>query len=430
MIGRRAFLALSLTAPLAHALGRRPYRGVLRLDVPLSLDGIDPAATDDVASALFSPAIADPLYAWDASGRPYPALASALPEASPGGARLSLRPGLVTARGRPLDAQDVVASIARSRARGGGPLLTAFGRAERVPGDPLAIRVPGASPEALAEALASPLTAIVPRGFTPEAPDGTGAFRAARTAGGFVLTRNDRSARGAAFLDRVELRHAPDLAAALRAFEAGEVDVGWLGAGLHRRRAGAVDLHADATGFIVLRTGPEGRTWGAPGVAERLVSGMDPSRFLHLGLGRKQPGSTAVSWGGAPADLLVEDGSPYLIEVARVVATVLSVEGHEIRAVPLPRAELRRRLSGGRYALALGFVRRSGPSARHALLSLLAAADPKLAEHPPNLTSTDLAAVGRTLPLAVLGELAVTGARAPDLHGLEQWDLGAVWKDG
>jgi len=399
------------------------------MELPFSVSALDPHAADDVASLLLSPAIADPLYAWDGTGRPYPALAASLPDPAPEGSRIALRPGLVTSHGRPLDASDVVFSLERAKARGAHPLLAAFGRPRRVPGDARAILVPGASPGALAEALASPTAAIVPRTFVAEAPDGTGAFRATRSDEGFVLERNDAAARGPAFLDRIDVHGSIELASALRAFEAGDADLGFLGAGLHRRRAAAVDFRTPALGFVVLRTGPEAGSWSAPGVAERLVSSMDPARFAHLGLVLGPRGQGDGSWGGAPVDILVDQGSPYLLEVARVVATVLSRPGHELRPAPVSQGDLRRRRGEGRYALAIDVVRLLGPTPHHTLLSLLAAADPRLSERPPNLSPVDTSVVGRMLPLAVLGELVVSGAHAGDVHGLEQWDLGGVFRD-
>jgi peptide/nickel transport system substrate-binding protein len=180
-------------------------------------------------------------------------------------------------------------------------------------------------------------------------------------------------------------------------------------------------------GFVVLRTGPLAGAWGAPGVAARLVAGIDPGRFAHLGLSPKGGGAPAP-WGGPPAELLVDEQAAYLVEIARALAAVLSASGHEIRPVPLPHAELRRRRVEGRFALCIDFVRRLGPLPEHALLPLLSEADPKLADHPPHFASLDPNALARTLPFAVLGNFAVAGARAPELHGLEQWDLGGVWR--
>lgn len=419
-----------LATSLARALGRIPYAGALRMDLPFAVDGLDPHVSDDVASALLGPALFDTLYSWDASGRPYPVLARGMPEpTSSQGSRLSLRPGLVTARGRALDAADVIASFERARRLAARPLLSGFGGARRVRDDPLAVEFLGANPEDLADTMSSPLTAIVPKTFSPASPDGTGAFRADSTPGGVMLARNERAARGPAFLDRVEVRKAADLAAGLRAFESGEADLGFLGAGLHRRRAGAVDLKTEPVGWVVLRTGPEAGEWGAPGLAARLVQGLDPARLSHLGL--TPPPSAATGgqgWGGAPASLYVDEASSYLVEVARAVAAAVSQPGHEIRPTPLSHGDLARLRDGGHYATMIDFVRRIGPTPRHTALSLLAAANPRLADKPPRTVRDDIPVLERTLLLAVLGEVGIVGARAADVHGLEQWELGSVWR--
>jgi peptide/nickel transport system substrate-binding protein len=426
VIARRAVLAFTLSAAVSRAMARRPYGGVLRLELPLSLDAVDPHSADDPSSALFSSLIADPLFALDAAGRPYPALAAAHPAPVTGGARVVLRPGLVTARGQRLTARDVIASLERARGLGGRASLAPFGAFRAVSGDALAVDVEGATPDTLAKALAGATTAILPKTFRPSEPDGTGAFRAGKVSGGVTFERNERAARGPSYLDRVEVRRAVDLAEGLRAFESGDADVGFLGAGLHRRRALAVDFRTEPFGFVVLRTGPLAGAWGAPGVAARLVSGVDASRFSHLGLAPHGGGAPAP-WGGAPADVLVDQGSPYLVELAGVVAAALSDKGHELRPAPLPEADLRAHRVNGKFALAVDFVRRLGPTREQGLLSLLAGADPKLADRPPGFASLDADALTRTLPLAVLGELAMTGARMPEFHGIEQWDLGAVF---
>jgi peptide/nickel transport system substrate-binding protein len=429
LIGRRALLSLALHAAVSHALARKPYGGALRLELPLSMDEVDPHANDDPFGALFAQAVADPLFAWDAAGRPYPALAASLPEAAESGARVVLRPGLVTGRGVKLTSRDVVASLERARSRGARALLSRFGAFRPVRGDPLAVVVEGATPAALAEALASPCTALVPRAFNPTEPDGTGPFRATRGKDGFVFERSDVAARGPSFLDRVELRRAADLAAGLRAFETGDADVGFLGAGLHGRRPHSVDFHTESFGWFVLRTGPLAGGWGSPGVAARLVAGIERGRFSHLGIA-PAGGGTHTAWGGPPSELLVDDGSAYSVEIAGVVAAALSAPGHEIRLLRLPHGELRKRRDEGKYVLAVDFVRKLGLSRDAAFLSLLAGADPKLAERPPHFASTDPGDVTRTLPLAILGELAVSGARVPELRGVETWDLGGIVRAG
>jgi len=427
-VSRRAFLTLSLLAPGALALGRRPYGGVLRLELPMAISEIDPFDGGDLTSALFAPAITDSLYAWDNQGRPYPTLAESRPVSVSGGLLVTLRPGLITARGKTLDARDVIASIERARSGVARALLAPFPTPRRQEGHPLTVRFDGADPDALADVLASPCMAIVPRGASSRAPDGTGAFRAAPTRDQLVLERNERAARGPSYLDRIEVRAAPDLASALRSFESGDTDVGFLGAGLHRRRAGAVDFRTETVGSVVLRSGSEAHGWGAPGVTSSLVAGIDPARLATLGLTTTARGTAspdAVGWGGAPSDVLVDAAAPYLAEVARVVAETLSRPGHEIRPLPLPRTELRTRLASGKFALAVEFVRKIGGTERHALLALLATLDPQLADKPPD-SRVPVATVLRTLPAAVIGELAIVGAHVDDVEGLERWDLGAI----
>jgi peptide/nickel transport system substrate-binding protein len=425
-LGRRAFLAALCSTASANALGRSPFSGILRLRLPFYFGGLDPHALDDPLSALLAPAVFDSLFAFDANGKPYPTLATALPEQSARGARVSLRPELVTARGKALSGADVVFSFKRAQALGGASVLSSF-RTPSVDGkDPLTIVVPDADPAALARALASPLTALVPRNFSLSAPDGTGAFSAVLARSALTLSRNERAARGAAFLDRIEVSAASGLADALRAFEAGSVDVGWLGNGLYRPRAGALTLDGPVYGWIVLRTGLDAKTWGAPGIAQQLCAALPPDALMRFGV-RALPGSdTGVRWGGGPTSLLVSDDAPHALELARALEPLLSTPGNEIHALPTPRPNWLEARRSRRFSLALDFVRAATTDPTESAQALLAAVDPALAKRPPrNLSS--LRDTTRTLTLGVLGELRVSGARMPELEGLDAWQLGAVW---
>ena len=423
-IGRRLFLAALGQAGAAQALGRTPAFGTLRLRLPLYFGGLDPHSLADPLSALFAPAIADPLYALDAAGNPYPTLASALPERTSKGARITLRPELVSSRGKPLNAADAVFSLKRAQTLGGAAALGAFQPATMDGTQPLAIIVPDADPEALARALASPLTAIVPRNFSPLVPDGSGAFKAALGAGTLTLTRNERAARGASFLDRIELSRATDLGDALRAFEAGQVDVGWLGNGLYRPRVGAIALEGPVFGWCVLRSGLDAKGWGAPGIAQQLAASVPGAALTRFGV-RPVPGAgDGVRWGGGPSALLVCDDAPHAIELARALEPLLSSAGNEVRATPVARASFNEARRTRRFSLLLDFVRASGDPAQSAL-ALLASVDPALTKRPPkNLGS--LHDVTRTLTLGIIGELRVSGARLPEFEGLDTWDLGNV----
>jgi len=286
--------------------------------------------------------------------------------------------------------------------------------------------VPDADPIALARALTSPLTAIVPRNFSPVVPDGTGAFKATLGTGTLTLTRNESAARAAAFLDRIELARAADLAEALRAFETGSVDVGWLGNGLYRARASAVPLEGPVFGWMMLRTGLAAKTWGAPGIAQQLAATLPAEALSHFGV-RALPGPAAgVQWGGGPAALLVCDDAPHALELARALEPLLSTPGNEVRATATPRAAWLEARRSRRFSLMLDFVRQASADPQQATQALLAAVDPALAKHPPQ-SSMPLGELARTLSLGIIGELRVSGSRVAAFQGLEAWQLGAVW---
>src|SRR5258708_32528583 len=78
-VTRRAILAMALVAPLSRALGRTPTGGVVRVALPFSLATLDPYSATDPASAFFSAAVADPLFAIDSSGPRHPAAAARVP---------------------------------------------------------------------------------------------------------------------------------------------------------------------------------------------------------------------------------------------------------------------------------------------------------------------------------------------------------------
>ena len=425
-LGRRCFLATVSAAASASALGRTPTAGTLRLRLPLYFGGLDPHSLEDPLSALFAAAIADPLFSLDSSGKPYPTLASALPERTAGGCRITLRPELISARGKALSAADAIFSLKRAQGLGGVAVLGAFQAPSADAKDRLSLLVPEANPEALARALASPLTALVPRGFSPSLPDGTGAFKASFGSGTLSLTRNESAARGAAFLDRIELSRATDLADALRAFETGQVDVGWLGNGLYRAKAGAVPLDGPIFGWMVLRTGLDAKSWGAPGIAAQVSAGLPAAALARFGVRPLTGSGSSVRWGGGPAPLLVSEDAAHTVELARALEPLLSSNGNEIRATPVPRATWLEARRSRRYALLLDFVRSDSGAASQSALALLAAVDPALARRPPKNLSSVLDAT-RTLSLGIVGEVRVAGAHGPEFEGLDAWQLGNVW---
>ncbi|APR84946.1 Hypothetical protein A7982_10295 [Minicystis rosea] len=441
---RRRFLTLAGTSALAltldrraHSMGRTPLGGRISLHVPWPTSSLDPHDLRDPLAALFGAALVDPVYALDASGAPYPALAAGMPVREGGQTLVRLREGMRSARLLPLDAKDLVFSIERARARGASAILDDIPRAMLHKGDPLAVVFGNADPHHLARALASPLCALLPRRFSPTAPDGTGAFRGDVSPAGLILTRNLHAARGPSFLDAVEVAPAEDLKSSLRAFEAERDDLGWLGLGLHDARKGAVRFDAGRAAWVVLVTGPDSGPAGAPGVAQRLVDAIPPERLVHLGLGPLPAASGDPAWQGPPAELFVDETSPHLVEVARAVSPVISSPGHEVTVTPVPRDAVRKRLKG-KPALAIDVVRPLGPSSLQTMMALATAEDPTrgrdIARTPPRLAP---GAHARTLTgllrVGVIGDVRVAGGHMPDLvlarspNG-DGWDLGASYK--
>jgi peptide/nickel transport system substrate-binding protein len=443
-LSRRIFLGQLLAAGAATALpdaasamGRTPIGGRISLHVPWPTSSIDPHDIRDPAAALFGAAIADPVMGLDAAGNPYPTLVTALPSREATGTVVRLRDGIRTTRGIPLEGRDLIASVERARSRGAAAVLADIPAPTPYPGDPSAVIFGSVDPTRLARALASPLLALLPRKFNAASPDATGAFKAQVSGGKLVLSRNISAARGHAFLDNIDVARADDLRTSLREFEAAHDDIGWLGSGLHAGRPGAVKFDHGLFGWVVLATGPEAGSFHAPGIAKRLADAL-PDRIAHLGLAGMSPVIGDAAWGGPPAELLVDESSPHLCEIARAVAPSLTRPGHEVTATLVPRSELARRRERGKSALAIDFVRPIGPGSLNALLALAtadsAARARELARHPPKIPpSTPARALASNLHVGVLGEVRIAGAAMPDIAlakalGGEGWDLGASFR--
>ena len=440
VLAQLAAAAGALALPRAAlGLGRTPLGGRVALHVPWSLGSIDPHDLRDPAAALFAAAIADPIFALDGAGNPFPTLASGMPATEAVGTVVRLREGLRTARLVPLDARDLVFSIDRARARGAAALLAELPTPRVHPGFGNAVIFKAIEPARLAKLLASPLLALLPRKFNPAAPDATGAFRAETSSSRLLLTRNLNAARGPAFLDAVEVTRAPDLRTSLRSFESERDDVGWLGMGLHAGRKGAVRFDLGRVGWVVLTVGEAAGPFGAPGIAQKLADALPIERLAHLGLGPLPPPTGDPAWGGPASELIVDEGAAHLIEIAQSVGPILSRPGHEITVQPLPRSEIAKRRARGKIALGLDVVRPLGPSAREALMALATADDVArarhLALHPPKLApGASPRALTSALRLGVLGELRIAGGAIADLalarSPLEGWDLGASFRRG
>ena len=431
MFGRRALLggAAALFASRASlARGRPPVGGSAQLRVPWPLASLDPHQLDDVGCAIFGGSLFDSLYAFE-DNRVVPALAETMPEPVGNGARVRLRAGLTSARGRPIGVREVVSSLARARAGDARAWLVDVASPWRA--DALSLHFPNVDAQKLASFLASPLTAIVAADFSPALPDATGGFAARHEAGALVLARNERAATGGAFLDTLLVRQAVDLADSLRSFEAGTDDVGWLGSGLHEPRAGARPFDAGAVGWVLLRTGRDAGSWDTPGVAQRLADGISPSLLAHLAPGPAWTVEPDQGWGGPPCELLVRDDSPYLAEVARAVAAALTRASHEVTVRQVPAATFRQRRASRSYALAIDVARPFAPGLLGSLAALATSDDPERARdavrYPPRRGDMSPRTIARTLHVGVICEIRVQGGRVPALALPARSSGGVDW---
>jgi peptide/nickel transport system substrate-binding protein len=404
----------------AWALGRTPLKGAIELALPFSLRSLDQHDPTDPMAAMFGGALFDTMVTQEKRGF-FPALAEELPKRDAGATMLRLRPGLRTAKGKALDAKDVIASLKRARARGAGPLLDPLGDPTTNPKDPRVVYFPKApSSMAVLLALVSPLTAIVPRDFNPREPDGTGPFGASFAGGAHTLTRNESAAMGASFLESLTVRESPGLRESLRGFEVGRGDLSWLGTGLFGGRANVEAFDLGAVAHVAL-VAPAGGGLGRAGALQRLLDDVPRQALGHLGLGALPAGSSNAGYDGAPIDLWVES-SPYLVEVAQAIAEALSQKDHEITVRKTSREDVAQKR--GRDGLTLGVIRSIGSAA--AGLGWLE--EPSRAAALLKTGKTSPREAARGLRAAVLGELRFAGGKTGDLKVVAAdgggWDLG------
>jgi peptide/nickel transport system substrate-binding protein len=429
LLSRRAFLTTNAGAFASHALGRTPYGGRLRLSVPWPIVSVDPASLDDGFSALFASALFEPLYGADGAGNPYPALAETLPSKHHDGCRVKLRPGLKTGAGRALSGNDVVSTLARARSRGAVGLLGEIEAPIVDASDPMSVVFAKAAPELVARALSSPLLALLPRNFSPLAPDGCGAFKIELSRGRALLTRNENAARGPAFLDAVEVSSTSDLAELLRGFEVGQTDIGWFGSGLYRAVKDATSFETPRYGFAVLVPGRLVGAWGGAGTLQGLLDAVPAQQLSHLGLrGLPTQALGAAAWGGPATTLAVLGSAPQLVAVARSIAASLSTPGHELSVVEKSAEELASLRSSGKFGLLVDSVRSPSAVAHDVEMALRSAASPEAAKRAPKTAPATPRELGRHLPLGVIGELTLWGARRGGFVGIETWQLGSIYR--
>ena len=288
-----------------------------------------------------------------------------------------LREGLLTAKGQRLDAQDVLFALQRARR---GAAVTWWGDLPPPvvhPADPLAVLFATSDAPRVGRILSSPLSALVPRGFNPASPDGTGGMTAELAAGRLVLRRNRNAARGESFLDEIAVEQAAG-SLGLAPFVRGEP---------HRHRlarfraprpqarspavqSGERGLDHPAHGE---RGGPLGgageraatRRWDSGGTivavrAEPTLGGAGGAS----GAGGVAGAGGQAEWGAKPCDLLVQEGSAYLEELARTLSSLPRPLGPRDHGEDLALGELARRRAAQRSAYCSELSARSPPRGR------------------------------------------------------------------
>lgn len=422
MFASRRTVLLLLAATPAFARGRAPVGGKLTLRLPWPLATVDPHAIDDAGAAFFGAALFDPLL---------PVLGDD-PEPIGAELRIKMRPGIASSTGKAIGSREALAAIARAKTMGASGWLADIPSPRR-DGESLVFAMK--DKDRLTTALSSPLTAIVPSGFSALVPDGTGPFRAERRGATLVLVRNDRAVRGPSFLDSIEVSSAPDLSASLRAFEAGTDDLGWLGLGLHGAKGGAKPFDAGPVGWTILRTGKEAAGWDAPGVAQRLCDGLDPGKLAYLVPGTPWTVQPDTGWGGNPCEIIVRNDTPYLVEVARAIAALLSRPSHEVKVAELSPADFAAKRASRTYALAIDVARPLAPGPLGTLVGLASADDQTAAadivKHPPRQADVPARQMTRTMRVGVIGEMREQGGRLadtliPSFSTGFGWDLGGA----
>lgn len=239
-LSRRGFLGTSAAVLALGALGRPAAAqalqpgGVLRLGLvgtgafgkaePHTLDG-DHLQEVTVASNVY-----EALTMIDPDGKLQYVLAEAITSDDDTAAvwTIRLKPGITFHDGRPLTAEDVIFSLQRIAQPGtvtGGNLgpVTAY---EKI--DDLTLRLTLGAPRSwLPEGLADPFSGIVPAGFDPASPVGTGPWKVGgiNLQQGLVLERHDAYHGTPSVCDKVEITLFGDPSAAANALSAGQIDL-------------------------------------------------------------------------------------------------------------------------------------------------------------------------------------------------------------
>lgn len=333
-----------------------------------------------------------------------------MPRSEGGRSIIELRPHMQFSSGQPIDARAAVASLNRSQRL--SATLKTLGAAAVYGGTQLSLSLPHTESQALARLLSSSRAAILPANYSPESPEGCGAFLVTRSHGQLVLLRNGRAPRGAAFLDRITIA-TKSVADCLRDFEARRADVGFLGAGLHQDRQDSTGFRLSPFALAVVQPGTLLKTPPPVGALHDALARVPAGPFSALGADR--PRGTSKSWSGGGTSILVSQEDLWLGELARELALAWSKAESPVKVEPVTHRDYRDRLNSRRFELALRafcFDRSGASTATEELFALDGRAPPRGGRA---LRPFEAA---RQLQLGILGELSVRGAIRHGCAGL------------
>jgi ABC-type transport system substrate-binding protein len=403
-LGARAVVAAAVAALASPALparaeGRPGYGGAAVGTLLGEAASFDPVAVRTHADAAVVGLLFDTLYDVGPDGVVYPQLAAGLPDVQADKARIPLRPQLRFHDGSALTAVDVVATLARVRASAAAGWLLVSVSDITVDGDDVVLTL-GAPRKDLARLLATPWTAVTPRGLAPrkDAPIGSGPFRlGARKRDRLELEAWEGHLAGRPYLDKLTLRWFVSAEDEAQLYETGGAH--WSLRGATRFAGGSPkhpttelespatvlvyvgfgQAHADVLGNVDFRVALDAALarsgLATVGTGERSVPAADPVPVdlggpalsavaadpridvAEAALARAGVKVRALSRdriGALSLEILVADSRPDDREVAARVARALDKLGARATITAVNATELARRVSAGACDLYIG----------------------------------------------------------------------------
>jgi len=218
-------LCLLLFLPMACGPEKSPGPSApLSLCYQHSILGLDPHAQNDGVTGAVLSAVFQPLVEVRPGVGIRPILARNWITPRPDLWRFEIRKGVYFHNGHLLEPEDVVFSLTRARKEGMSTYLEAIGSVERAADGWVEVTTRGPYPLLLSRLA---MVGIVPRGYTPEKPCGTGPYQwvSGERVGSIEIRRWEKFWDIKPDVDRIRISFVPDDEAMYQAISAGKVDV-------------------------------------------------------------------------------------------------------------------------------------------------------------------------------------------------------------